>query len=64
MPDEDLLDYDNVELMSEDDSEGSSYKPTSWIQNLYDIWKFLGVISYHITLTLVIAYFVNSNFAS
>ena len=31
MPDEDLLDYDNVELMSEDDSEGSSYKPTSWI---------------------------------
>ena len=34
------------------------------MQNLYDIWKFIGVLNYHFTLTLMIAYYVNSNFAS
>ena len=34
------------------------------MQNLYDIWKFIGVINYQVTLTLLIAYYVNSNFAS
>ena len=31
---------------------------------MYDIWKFLGVINYQVTLTLMIAYLINSNFAS
>ena len=35
-----------------------------WVQNLYDIWKFLGVLNYHLTLTLLVAYYINSNFAS
>ena len=50
--------------MSEHDSQGSDQKPTAWLQNLYDIWKFIGVIIYQCTLTLMIAYYVNSNFAS
>ena len=59
-----MYDVDEVELMSEIDSQDSDHKPTRWIQNLYDIWKFLGVILYQITLTLLIAYYINSNFAS
>ena len=31
---------------------------------MYDIWKFIGVINYQVTFTLVIAYYINSNFAS
>ena len=62
--DDELLDVDNMELMSEHDSQGSDQKPISWIQNLYDIWKFIGVICYHFTLTLLVAYYINSNFAS
>ena len=50
--------------MSENDSQGSDQRPISWIQNVYDIWKFLGVINYQVTLTLMIAYLINSNFAS
>jgi len=53
-----------MELMSECDSQGSDQKPASWVQNLYDIWKFLGVINYHVTLTLLMAYWINSNFAT
>ena len=50
--------------MSENDSQGSDKRPIGFLQNLYDIWKFLGVIAYHFTLTLMIAYYINSNFAS
>lgn len=42
----DLLEIDKVELMSENDSQGSDQKPVTWIQNLYDIWKFVGVVNY------------------
>ena len=61
---DDVLEIENVELMSENDSQGSDQRPISWIQNVYDIWKFLGVINYQVTLTLMIAYLINSNFAS
>lgn len=59
-----MLDVDAMELMSDADSQGSDYKPAGWMQNLYDIWKFLGVLSYHLTLTLLVAYYINSNFAT
>ena len=40
------LDVENIELMSEHDSQGSDQKPIKVVQNIYDIWKFVGVINY------------------
>ena len=45
-PTNEFLDIDEVELMSDNDSQSSDKKPKGWIQNLYDIWKFLGVLNY------------------
>ena len=45
-PTEEFLDIEEVELMSDNDSQSSDKKPKGWIQNLYDIWKFLGVLNY------------------
>ena len=61
---DELLDVEAMELMSENDSQGSDQRPITWLQNLYDLWKFLGVLCYHFTLTLIVAYYINSNFAS